>query len=1279
MASADPNLSQCLAALDSLNGADTAPATRHDADRWLIQFQQSSDAWRVAHQLLHQQGLPEYTHYYAASTLYGKLLFHFGELRDATWRAQFKQSLRAALVSFSGSSKVRTRLAMCVAALGVQLMALGEWNECVQELITELMSNPATSLMLLDILAFLPEECNNVRLRISQAGRAQAQVMLLQSCTRVMELLQQALATTINMQILLTPNEGQGQVLLPASQAPQLALQEKVLRTFLAWIKASGHARRTMPAAFVAAPSALPSPTAAGTPNPAAAAAAFSHASNPLANSSLLIAHPLLLFSFKVLASRVKQLEQVAIDVLGSLLKNFNLESRHRRGGFRGFRQASQFQDDEREEGQVDPYDQPQRSPSSFSSASGFGFPASSPSNAAAAASADSAPSQYEHIYFMRFMLSRILALVPLFEALHPTDVGVSDLARCYARLFVDLGEYYLDFVMEFCIGARGFQTPHERAQLLQLARSMIAFAYLAQSQPLLKAGAAGTPVPAVEAHPEGFQLPGTDARLTVKPSDLEFLLEDNQSLAMQIVLLLRKCSAHPRREVHSHTFYFWFRLSDALVAPVAREHMSRNNSGSAGDSSLAAANARLDALSLGVVSDVSALKVRDAKQSAFREPFTLMIANLHRIITYPAGQAPELPPPEQGQESEEQEEVERARYHAAECLIDIGRLLGFTAIFSSLCSGEVLGQQFGAFAQAPAQHWRPVEASLFCIRRLAEPVLEHMHDLAPHVSDAAVRFEQGGPINSLLLPQILQALLPANSPVLQCAEVKVTAISLIGAYSAWIAAHDAARDAELQRGSSSKPDYLLQALTFVVASLREPRTCVPAARAFRHLCESNRDKLTREAYLPQLIQVFNEFCSVTIHGSGRSPQTGHSLEEQKQIIEGVAFVVSSVGNPQAPEQDMLLLCMTTLMRPMVEGLTAICSAVPAGQPLSADAASLVASHLDRLGETFARLNPSLNPNVPHFISMLLRVAQQVAQPLFVLMQRFDDDERRMDKLCRVFKWFIKTTRLHMIHHGGALLPTLIQHLVAAFQRRPHACFLYLFSVLVDSFGMVPVPGTAPQGDFVRAYLRGFLELSLPQMASTEMMAHNPDMTEDFFETCAKVLKTCPEKFFEMDPTLHLNIIQRAMLALPLHHRNSLSSASNFLSLYLEHGVVVPGLHATPVVPAHQKLIGDVVTQVGGEVVRVIVNNIAGALPVYRLQMMTGLMENLIAFCGPERMGHWLTAALAPVPPTVDPTKDEFRAELLALKPHAHGSWNRLNDIIGRFADAARIIQDAPR
>ena len=92
-------------------------------------------------------------------------------------------------------------------------------------------------------------------------------------------------------------------------------------------------------------------------------------------------------------------------------------------------------------------------------------------------------------------------------------------------------------------------------------------------------------------------------------------------------------------------------------------------------------------------------------------------------------------------------------------------------------------------------------------------------------------------------------------------------------------------------------------------------------------------------------------------------------------------------------------------------------------------------------------------------------------------------------------------------------LEPLLRNLAQAFQRQPHACFLYLFGhQCVDVFSVHP--------DFKPILLQllpAFFSSTIRSIPHTEAMIADPDMAEDFFDACIMVLRKCPEIFFGLE------------------------------------------------------------------------------------------------------------------------------------------------------------------
>eukprot|EP00456_Euglypha_rotunda_P042663 TRINITY_DN3330_c0_g1_i10.p1 TRINITY_DN3330_c0_g1~~TRINITY_DN3330_c0_g1_i10.p1 ORF type:complete len:259 (-),score=15.51 TRINITY_DN3330_c0_g1_i10:11-787(-) len=173
MTQKEPTLKDCLGALSALFSPTTDHDLRKKANEWLIAFQRTRSAWQICDQILSRTGLPEGAYFFVANTLRTKLLYDFADLPHAAARTSFRASLLGHVLRFAaGPQTVRTRLALCVATLAVQICG-DEWKDPLEDLTTKF-AKPETALAFLDILAVFPEEPSNKNLCCSRDRRSLA-------------------------------------------------------------------------------------------------------------------------------------------------------------------------------------------------------------------------------------------------------------------------------------------------------------------------------------------------------------------------------------------------------------------------------------------------------------------------------------------------------------------------------------------------------------------------------------------------------------------------------------------------------------------------------------------------------------------------------------------------------------------------------------------------------------------------------------------------------------------------------------------------------------------------------------------------------------------------------------------------------------------------------------------------------------------------------------------------------------------------------------------------
>ena len=173
-------LNAVFAVSSAPNHADNASQSwwsqRQLADRYLTSFQGTSVAWMVCDRLLHpeetaistatatpnplEESVRQQRLFFAAQTLHKKCRNDIFELPQESFPS-LRDSLLAHLQRYATSSTTSngalvTRLAMCVAALAVQM----DWSSIVNDLL----NNPQATALVLPILRVLPEECASDRL-----------------------------------------------------------------------------------------------------------------------------------------------------------------------------------------------------------------------------------------------------------------------------------------------------------------------------------------------------------------------------------------------------------------------------------------------------------------------------------------------------------------------------------------------------------------------------------------------------------------------------------------------------------------------------------------------------------------------------------------------------------------------------------------------------------------------------------------------------------------------------------------------------------------------------------------------------------------------------------------------------------------------------------------------------------------------------------------------------------------------------------------------------------
>lgn len=176
---------------------NTEPAVKEQASRWLEQWQQSPEAWSMAHEMLQQEGSGLEALYIAAQTLRTKVQRDFEELPPSA-ALSLRDSLVSLLLRYAkGQAPVRTQLCLALAALATHLPS-PQWGEggvvgwLAQRLSPE---SPDISLpCMLELLTVLPQEAGGYQPTLRPERRRQVQEEMEAALPRALAVLAECLA-----------------------------------------------------------------------------------------------------------------------------------------------------------------------------------------------------------------------------------------------------------------------------------------------------------------------------------------------------------------------------------------------------------------------------------------------------------------------------------------------------------------------------------------------------------------------------------------------------------------------------------------------------------------------------------------------------------------------------------------------------------------------------------------------------------------------------------------------------------------------------------------------------------------------------------------------------------------------------------------------------------------------------------------------------------------------------------------------------------------------------
>lgn len=215
---------------------------------------------------------------------------------------------------------------------------------------------------------------------------------------------------------------------------------------------------------------------------------------------------------------------------------------------------------------------------------------------------------------------------------------------------------------------------------------------------------------------------------------------------------------------------------------------------------------------------------------------------------------------------------------------------------------------------------------------------------------------------------------------------------------------------------------------------------------------------------------------------------------DRVDLISALAFVVSQM------EFAHCLPAMSAIAQPLLDRLSALLQ-----QPSPAPATD-VATLLEQICALLRGVQPGMKATMSEeqivaagghpSVQMLLKIWDVLA----AVSTRHGASSNCMEKLCRCYKHTARTAGDSFRAVVGKLLPLV----TGWFEQQPHSCFLYINNVCLTAFGRSPAVG-----ELLPLFSETFRRMAVATfqlLSATSTLVDNPDVVDDFFELCGKVL-----------------------------------------------------------------------------------------------------------------------------------------------------------------------------
>lgn len=347
------------------------------------------------------------------------------------------------------------------------------------------------------------------------------------------------------------------------------------------------------------------------------------------------------------------------------------------------------------------------------------------------------------------------------------------------------------------------------------------------------------------------------------------------------------------------------------------------------------------------------------------------------------------------------------------------------------------------------------------------------------------------------IVPQVIDAILqlPENCHI----AIRYTSVNILGQLCDWIAAHPATLEAIL--------NFLLAALQ------KKAALASAAAHSLQLICSScHRDMIHHISGLVEIARCLEMFEV--------------QPEAATVLLKGISVTISRLPHDQIPE------VMRQLCGFQIEHMCMLMEETGKKKDPT--------QWIDRLASIYRHVNPKVGQNESNPAAIVIIENWPV---LSKLIECYQHDDKIMERIVRCIRYAIRC----ISHESLPILEPLVKQMVDTYALYKQSCLLYLGSILVDEFGhdLRCIAGLLKM-------LEAFIEPTFNILQVENGLKDHPDTVDDFFRLSVRFMQRLPLHFLQSP--IVAPIIQCAILACTLDHRDANMSVMKFLSNLLAHG-----------------------------------------------------------------------------------------------------------------------------